>query len=357
MTTSGSNAGPFAAQLLRSGSAAHAARAVEELLERHPEIGDLFGDHAFRRWQDNTAQRLQELAASVEMGEPEMFVTEIGWSRDAFEARGVPVDALRRSLEILALTLEESLPESAFAAVEPCLNRGIEACVASEKKERRIPADGTLGVLMLEYLEQAMRGDRVAAVTTIVQAFEKGTPVEDLYERVLLASEAEIGTMWHLGEVSISEEHMVTETARAVMGVLCYLSTGKKIPPEDRPTVTVAAVEGDRHDLGVRAVSDLFEIAGFRSVCLGASSPASDIAQAVEDYGARYVVLSAAMSVHVPSVTTTIRAIRERTPKARILVGGEAFRSSDQLPELVGADGFASSPREAVRLAKEWESA
>lgn len=353
-TGAGQSGNKFVATLLRAGVGSHAAHATEVLLDRRPSVAEPFGKKAFRRWQDNLSQRVMQLAAAVEMGEPELFASDVRWSRDAFESRGVPAESLRESLVILGETLSESLPDGSFASVEPCLKLGLDECVSSGTVSRRLSPDEPLGRLALEYLELALGGDRRGAVRRAVAAYEAGTSIEDLYEGVLLAAEAEVGTMWHLGELTISEEHVVTETARAAMGVLSYLAASGQDAGGDRHTVVVSAVEGDRHDLGVRAVSDLLEVAGFRSVCLGASSPADEIARAMQDFEARLLVLSATMTTHLGAAMASIKAVRASRDGVKIIVGGEAFgAASDTLPETVGADAFAASPRAAVRLVGE----
>ena len=107
--------------------------------------------------------------------------------------------------------------------------------------------------------------------------------------------------------------------------------------------------EGD--EIGIRVLSDFFEFAGWRSVCLGADLPAPDIAQATRYFDSSMVLLSAALSTQLKAVRETIGAIRESNTKCKIMVGGTAF---DEVPDIwrrLGADGFASRPEEAVLVA------
>lgn len=343
--------GRFVATLLRAGVGSHASRAAEVLLEREPSVGDVFGERAFRRWQDNLSQRVLELAAAVEMEEPDLFATDIRWSRDAFESRGVSVDTLKLSLEILGETLEVALPDGSYSRVSPSIEAGLSECVSSGRVRRRLSPETELGRLSLKYLELALSGDRRGAVRLVVSAMESGSPIEALYEDVLLAAEAEVGTMWHLGEVTISEEHVVTETSRATMGVLSYLAALGQDAAATRETVIVSAVEGDRHDLGVRAVSDLLEANGYRPVCLGASAPSDEIARAMTDFDSDLLVLSATMTTHLGAAMAAIKKVRKSRPSVKVVVGGEAFAASaESLRETVGADAFAPTPSDAIRL-------
>ena len=134
-----------------------------------------------------------------------------------------------------------------------------------------------------------------------------------------------------------------------VMGQL--LSRAKCWPPNCK-TLLAAAVAGNRHDIGLYAVADFFEMAGWRTIQLGAEVPITDLAQAVECFKADLVALSASLSVQVETIKATIKAMRSgrRGELVKILVGGLAFAETGNLAVEMGADGYAADPGEAVRL-------
>ena len=51
----------------------------------------------------------------------------------------------------------------------------------------------------------------------------------------------------------------------------------------------MAAVAGNQHDIGLHAVADFFEMAGWRSILLGADVPAADLAQDLLSYPECYL--------------------------------------------------------------------
>lgn len=343
----------FAAAMVRASARGIAAAAAESLLSREPAAKTLFGRDAFRTWQENLSHRLAELAASLEAGEPGLFAGDISWSRAAFESRSVPASLLAASLRALRESLAESLPAAAWAVASGTLDRGIEAAETAAPALHRLNPDDHYGKLALRYLGLALEGRRAEAVGVLLAEFQNGASAEDLYERVLLPAEAEAGTMWHLGELSVPEEHAATETTRGAMAVLCHEAGRRRGPlPASAPAVLVGAVAGDRHDIGVRAVADILELAGFRAVSLGGDVPADDFAQAVADFGAAGVVLAATMSLHLGAARETVSALRAATagrrPALAVIVGGRAFAGSAALAAMSGADAFAASPRDAV---------
>ena len=339
---------PFAATLLRSGARAIASHAAEHLLDSNPHAGDLFGDKAYRRWQDSLGQRIEELAAAVEFGSPELFTRDVAWSVAAFAARQVPLETVAASLDALKAAVLEDLPPHCLAAVTPIVDAGLEAARGEPMRLTRLSASTPHGELALRFLEIVLDGRRQAATDVILDAFEAGTPVADIYERVLLPVESELGTMWHLGEVSVPEEHAASEAIRGTMAVLSRAAYKKSDPEPRQGAVLVGAVEGDRHDIGVRAVADLLEIAGFTAVYLGADVPTRDLVRACESFNTQALVLSAMLTVHVPSIAEAIKAVRA-AGDYRVIVGGGAFRADPELAARIGAHRYAASTTDVVK--------
>jgi methanogenic corrinoid protein MtbC1 len=115
-----------------------------------------------------------------------------------------------------------------------------------------------------------------------------------------------------------------------------------------------AAVSGDLHEIGVRMVSDFFEMEGWDTFYLGASTPITGVLQQVAERTPHVLAISATMSFHVHAVADLIAAARGAGKPPRILVGGAPFNSTPGLWEDVGADGFARDAAEAVAVAKGW---
>jgi methanogenic corrinoid protein MtbC1 len=114
---------------------------------------------------------------------------------------------------------------------------------------------------------------------------------------------------------------------------------------------------GDLHELGIRMVSDLFELEGWRVECLGANMPADEVAAAAGPQPhrgpANLVAISAGTPLAMRSVARLVQALRA-TPhgqRVTVMVGGLPFHLADGLWRTVGADGFAPSASSAPTLA------
>jgi len=347
-----SQADIFAADLLEISASGYAALAAERLLAAHPEVSARFSPDATGAWKAALAQRIIELATALRLGEPELFLARIGWARRAFEARQVPQDDLKASLQTLATVLAEELPAHARAGTAALLQAAIDQVEQPlGDSGSHIDPDTGEGRLALEYLAAVLEGDSRRAIERILAEVDGGLAVERAYLDVLVPAQREVGRLWHAGELGIVEEHVVTYTTERLMALLAHRATRA---PANGNTVVCAAVAGNVHDIAVRVLADFFDISGWRAVHLGASVPAAELATALQYFDGQLLVLSAALSVQLPKVRDAIVAVRRIEDRpVRIMVGGLAFNEAPELWKKLGADGYAADARSAVRLGGE----
>ena len=343
----------FLARVLKTGSRAYAAYAANDLLGSQPEAKVGLGADPFSVWQNWMAVRVEELAAAVAAEQPKLFTSQVHWGKAVLAARGVPVEHFRSALTGLKRVLANELPDQVQAIATQYLDETLDAFDEQPVDVRaRVLPDTPHGRLASTYLLALLEGDRRRASRTILDAVDRPESVRDIYLHVLLPAQAELGRMWMTGEINVAEEHFASHTTKMVMG---QLLSRAEFQPHNGKTVLAAAVAGNRHDIGLYAVADFFDMAGWRTIQLGADVPITDLAQAVECFDVDLVALSASLNVQLETVRSTIQAVRggRRGDVVKILVGGLAFADSGNLAVEMGADGYAADPDEAVRLGGE----
>jgi 5-methyltetrahydrofolate--homocysteine methyltransferase len=117
-------------------------------------------------------------------------------------------------------------------------------------------------------------------------------------------------------------------------------------------TVAIGTVKGDLHDIGKNLVASLLEGGGFEVIDLGADVPPEKFIESIRDKGAQIVCLSALLTVTMPSMKTTIDALKQAglRDKVKVLVGGAPV--TQQFAEEIGADGYGQNASHAVALAR-----
>ncbi|MGK3993592.1 cobalamin B12-binding domain-containing protein [Sorangium sp. So ce1024] len=211
--------------------------------------------------------------------------------------------------------------------------------------------EAPLGVLACDYLDALLQGDRGRALRLIRESVEAGTPVKDLYAHVFQPCQYEIGRLWQTHRISVAEEHLCTAITQTTVSQLYPL-----VFNADRAgrRLVATSVDGNLHELGARFVADFFEMAGWDTFYLGASTPAQDVLDEVARRRADVLAVSAALGEQLPGVHALIAAARDdgRCRDVVLLVGGRPFGVVRDLWTQLGADGSAQTAEGAVRVAQ-----
>jgi methanogenic corrinoid protein MtbC1 len=337
--------------MLRNSASALAGYAASDLLETNAAAGQAFGTDPFTMWRHWLTGRVEDLAAAVAVARPELFTAQIQWGRAVLEARGVAPACFRAGIECLQQVLTKELPDEAGDLVKPYVDAALgqfdgqaaEACC-------RLSPETLAGQLASRYLLAVLEGDRRKARETVLEVDPERISIPQIYLDVILPAQEEIGRMWLVNEITVAEEHFATSTTRSVMAQLLAKAP---VGESHGKTVMTAAVAGNRHDIGIQAVCDFFEMDGWKAIQLGADVPIGDLVEAVGCFRADLLALSTTLVSHLPKLRETIAAVRnsDRGGRIKILVGGRAFGGCSDTAVRLGADAYAATAQEAVAVA------
>ena len=265
--------------------------------------------------------------------------------------RGVPEKDLGGLLESMKVSLESELPPDLGRMACGYLDAVIEELPRMPGDIPTFIADGTPHApLAGQYLRALLVGKRDVASRLIQDAVQAGTDVRELYLHVFQRTQYEIGRLWQLNQISVAQEHYCSAATQFIMSQLYPYVFGAE---KTRGTLVAMCVSGDLHEIGVRMVSDFFEMDGWNTHYLGANVPAADVVRTLIEQKATVLAISATISFHVAAVEALIAVVR-RSPECsavKILVGGFPFKVASHLWRQVGADGFARDAETAVELA------
>lgn len=348
---------PEAARSLETRAAEIAAAAAAHLLDHNPQIRQRFGGGALGVWTEHLNQRLLELCAAMTVGKKSLFVARVTWSRAAMVARHAEAGDLEASLASLRAGVQPYLTGETQQVAAEC----IDAAIATIGRESYEPETCTLDPglmperIALRYIQAVIAGNAIPGMAIVLDAVDDGLDVREAIFKVLLPAQREVGRLWHVNEISVAEEHMVTQTTQRLMAVLA--SRARRKPDRGR-TAVAAAVAGNIHDIGIRAIAYLLEFEGWRTIYLGGDVPKSEIPAAIECFEADVVLLSLALSSQLPALQRTIEELRARfDDKPRIMVGGNGLNATPDLWKELGADGYAETADSALTVADELVSA
>lgn len=194
-----------------------------------------------------------------------------------------------------------------------------------------------------------LKGNGGGIVEDTKKALEAGHEAQELLDEVLLTAINEVGELFDKGKYFLPQ---LIASAEAMKASIEYLEPllAQNHSEQDMPTVVIATVEGDIHDIGKNLVALMLKNYGFHVIDLGKDVPKEKIIEAAKEYNAQVIALSALMTTTMQQMKHVIRYAKEQKVDAKIIVGG-AVITQDYADE-IGADGYSKDAAEAVKLTK-----
>lgn len=331
----------------------HQDSLVQKIVARHylqhPELLKRYGESGLEKCRKDANYHLTYLGEALSVAHPSLFASYIAWVKVLLAGLGVPEKDLADNLRVIQEVLTQEFPD--FPRLADYVGAGLKQlsdlpCQLPSFIEDQHPHAN----LAQRYLSNLLKGKRHAASQLILDALQQGIHVKDIYLHVFQRSQYEIGRLWQMNQISVAQEHYCTAATQLIMSQLYpYIFTTEKTGH-----VLVAACVGEElHEIGMRMVSDFFEMAGWDTFYLGANMPTASILDELKQRKASVLAISATMTFHIRATTHLIEAVRANPEldAVKIIVGGYCFNIEPTLWQQVGADGYAPNAEQAVEIA------
>jgi len=324
---------------------------VDRMYARHPELWQSYGQDGRKISLRDADYHLSYLIEAVQLNDPSVFGKYFEWLKGLFARLNFPDFVLPTMLDSYQDVCKDLLPAAAADLIDEHLDEARQQIHKDEfETASHLHEDAPLYPLAKKYLDTLLRGERQEASRLILDAVEKGEDVKNIYLHVFQRTQHEIGRLWFLNEISVAEEHFASAATQLIMSQLYpYIfsteKTGRKM--------VAACVADELHEIGIRMVSDFFELEGWDSYYLGANAPIAGIREAVDKHDADILALSVTMPFNQTQLSETIKAVRSSNNNnpLKIMIGGYAANLFPDLWRRVNADGYASNAEQAVRMA------
>jgi len=201
---------------------------------------------------------------------------------------------------------------------------------------------------LLEELKQAMvtcKADVITAATK--KAVDAGMPSAEIIDGLAVGM-TEVGDRFERGKLFLPHVMMAANAMQTVVATLDMGEAGATI----KKVIINGTVEGDVHDIGKSIVSTMLQSAGFEVHDLGRDVPLVKFVEAVKEYNADMVGMSALMTTTLPGQRDVIELLKANglRDKVKVMVGGAPATTA--WAEKIGADCYAENASEAVDRAK-----
>lgn len=194
-----------------------------------------------------------------------------------------------------------------------------------------------------------LKGNGGAIVEDTKKALAEGHEAKALLDDVLLPAINEVGELFDKGKYFLPQLIASAEAMKASIEYLePLLATGQS--GREMPTVVIATVEGDIHDIGKNLVALMLKNYGFKVIDLGKDVPKEKIIEAAKEHHAQVIALSALMTTTMQQMRHVIAYAKEREVSAKIIIGGAVI--TQEYADEIGADGYSKDAADAVKLTK-----
>jgi methanogenic corrinoid protein MtbC1 len=335
----------------RRGALAEAV--TERQYELQPQLAARYGAAGRAKCLQDAGFHLSYLTEAIAASQPFLFADYIAWAKVMLEGRGIPACHLAQNLEIIRDSLRESLPEEMGTVAAEYVETGLMHLPQLPSDQPTfISETQPLGALARDYLNALLRGERRIASRLILDAVEGGASVRDIYLHVFERCQHELGRLWQMNLLSVAQEHYCTAATQLIMSQLYpYVSAAEK----NGRRLVATCVAGDLHEIGVRMVSDFFEMEGWNTFYLGANTPTASVLETLAEREADVLAISVTITPHVRAAAGLIDAVRSSNDSAgvKIMVGGYPFNIAPELWQRIGADGCAHNALESIAVASQ----
>ena len=193
-----------------------------------------------------------------------------------------------------------------------------------------------------------MKEEGAMAVRALLKEF-KGLEIVDNY---LIPALDIVGEKYEKGEMFLPQLIQSAETVKRAFEVIKEDMIKNSVQGEviEKGKIVIATVKGDIHDIGKNIVKILLENYGFNVYDLGKDVPIEKVVEKVGEKNAPLVGLSALMTTTVANMEETIKAVKEKHPNCKIMVGGAVL--NEDYAKMIGADYYVKDARESVKVAQ-----
>lgn len=317
----------------------------------HPDLEERYGDKFRQNYREDTLTHFDYLIESVKLNSPELFNDYLEWAWHMLEARNTQGYDLISSIGLMQSAISEHIEGPESEAVHTILEFGVDHLKNMQPlTETHLLKTNPLYDEAAEYLQLLLDAKRGEAAELIDELVERGESVQNIYEHIFQATQYEIGVLWRRNEINISHEHYCTAATQLIMSRLYPIIFSSS---KHGAKMVACSISNELHEIGIRMVSDFFEMDGWDTYYMGSNMPDKELIQSLLDYEADLLAISVTLPVHIGKVKSLIEKIRLRDDlkHLKIMAGGYPFSIIPDLQKKIGADATAVSAGQAVEKA------
>lgn len=197
--------------------------------------------------------------------------------------------------------------------------------------------------------EAVLKGNKNKILERVQAELDAGKKPEAIIDTCLIPAINEVGELFNKKIYFLPQ---LISSAETMEKAIQYLEPKleRKNAGTEMPTIVIATVEGDIHDIGKNLVALMLRNYGYRVLDLGKDVPKEEIVDVAVKERAGIIALSALMTTTMMRMKDVVEYAKEKKVQAKIMIGGAVITQS--FADEIGADGYSKDAAEAVLVAE-----
>ncbi len=328
-----------------------AAKITDLHFKRHPELDKKYGDLGRKRCREDAVYHLEYLIEAILIDSQELFNHYLEWAFNMLSTRNIPIDDLVQNIQCIREVISGEFSDDASNRALRFLEKGEEHLknLETDVKTFLIPGNPYVDEAR-QYLTHLLKGERNLAGDLIDELVNMGVTVAEIYEHVFQVTQYEVGALWQKNEITVAHEHYCTAATQLIMSRLYPIIFSNK---KNGRKLIACSVASELHEIGIRMVSDFFEMDGWDTYYMGSNMPELHLLNSIQEHDANLLAISVTMPIHISRAESIIRKVRANPDfgHLKIMAGGYPFSIVPGLAEIIGADATALNARLAISKA------
>lgn len=223
-----------------------------------------------------------------------------------------------------------------------------ETVVVKKSDNDASASNGTCAAGSKDAVFQAvLKGNKGSIIDEVKKMLSDGAKPDEIINNSLIPAINEVGELFNQKKYFLPQLIGSANTMKLAIEHLEPLLE-KKDSGDDMPTLVIATVEGDIHDIGKNLVVLMLKNYGYNVIDMGKDVPCEDIVNKAIETNAAVIGLSALMTTTMMRMKDVVEICKEKGCKSKVVIGGACITQS--FADEIGADGYSKDAAECVKL-------
>lgn len=192
-----------------------------------------------------------------------------------------------------------------------------------------------------------LKGNKDSVIDEVKKTLAAGTKPEAVINEYLIPAINEVGVLFEKKKYFLPQLIASANTMKLAIDFLEPMLEQKN-DGKEMPTLVIATVEGDIHDIGKNLVVLMLKNYGYRVIDMGKDVPCEEIVDTAMRENAAVIGLSALMTTTMMRMQDVVEICKEKGCKSKVIIGGACITQS--FADEIGADGYSKDAAECVKL-------